>query len=65
MMKALKAISVIVTFYCFVQVTICTPPVRPGAGNPRLPRTSASQLSQLNNGTRSPTVKPLRILRTR
>ncbi|XP_055309712.1 kinesin-related protein 8 [Sitodiplosis mosellana] len=55
-MKALMAIGlfVIVWFCAFHSVVVvCTPPVRPGTGNPspRLPRTSASQLSQLNNGT--------------
>lgn len=54
-MKALMANVVFVLFWCCAieHVVICTPPVRPGTGNPspRLPRTSASQLSQLNNGT--------------
>lgn len=48
------AIGLFVLFwFCTIHRVICTPPVRPGTGNPspRLPRTSASQLSQLNNGT--------------
>ena len=38
---------------CLAVLVFGTPPVRPGTGNPspRLPRTSASQLLQLNNGT--------------
>lgn len=49
-------IGSILIIWCSV-IHVCvvagTPPVRPGTGNPspRLPRTSASQLSQLNNGT--------------
>lgn len=55
-MKALMAIGLFVIFWFSASlnsVVVCTPPVRPGTGNPspRLPRTSASQLSQLNNGT--------------
>lgn len=48
-MKALTAIFVVYLVGIAVSVT----PVRPGTGNPspRLPRTSASQLSQLNNNT--------------
>lgn len=52
-MQAFKAISLIVLWCCIYHIVLCTPPVRPGTGNPspRLPRTSASQLSQLNNST--------------
>lgn len=47
------SLFVFIWFCTFHRIVICTPPVRPGTGNPspRLPRTSASQLSQLNNGT--------------
>lgn len=53
---ALVAVLSVVVFVGTLGVVMATPPVRPGAGkpSPRLPRTSASQLSQLNssnNGT--------------
>lgn len=56
-MEALRAVSYLVfcwtIFVILLSVAAATPPVRPGTGNPspRLPRTSASQLSQLNNVT--------------
>lgn len=53
-MRAVEAIGGLCLFWCVISVVAsATPPVRPGTGNPspRLPRTSASQLSQLNNGT--------------
>ncbi|XP_031631413.1 uncharacterized protein LOC116345843 [Contarinia nasturtii] len=71
-MKALMAIGLFVcVWFCAFHSSVfvvCTPPVRPGtSGNPspRLPRTSASQLSQLNNGTgtKSPSTRNAQIQR--
>lgn len=48
------AVSVYIALWLNISaVVLGTPPVRPGTGNQsaRLPRTSARQLSQLNNGT--------------
>lgn len=52
-MKALAATTGVILWCAVISIVISTPPVRPGTGNPspRLPRTSASQLSQLNNST--------------
>lgn len=76
-MEALRAVSYLVfcwtLFVIVLSVASATPPLRPGTGNPspRLPRTSASQLSQLNvtgiktNATKSPNAQRNGNLRTR